>query len=92
MYGDWGCASRTTYMIEAIKKWVKDAFTEPNNKTVCPIRVAAVVSLLQYHSLATANYIQHHVFDAQSYAVGCATLIGAAGVALGLKKDSPTQP
>lgn len=78
-------------MIETIKKWISDLVTEPDNKTVCPIRIAAIFSLLHFHGLVTADYIQHHNFNAQSYAIGVGTLIGAVGVALGVKKDSPSK-
>ncbi len=65
-----------------------DLLTEPDNHTFCPVRILAAIGSLQYLALATANYIQHSVFDPQGYAVGFGALIGGIGVALKLKKDS----
>jgi hypothetical protein len=75
--------------VNSIKKWINDIVTEPDCRTVCPVRIAAITGILQYQGLALAHYIQHHVFDAQPYAIGFGALLGGAGVALGLKKDSP---
>ncbi len=74
-----------------VKKIMSDCFTEPgaDNHQVCPVRILAVLGVLQYLALAGAHYFQHHVFDAQPYAVGFGALMGGVGVALGLKKDSP---
>ena len=70
-------------------KWLKQIITEPDNLTVCPVRIIALLGALQYLGMAAANYIQHRVFDAQGYAIGFGALLGGVGVALGLKKDSP---
>lgn len=74
-----------------IKKWFSDVFTEPDNKTICPVRALAIVGALQFLGLVLANYIQHGIFDPQAFAVGFGALIGGVGVALGLKKDAPRQ-
>ena len=66
-----------------------ELITEPDNKTMCPVRIVAILGALQYLGLAGANYAQHHVFDAQNYAIGFGALLGGIGVALGLKKDTP---
>lgn len=62
--------------------------TEPNNKTVCPVRVVSLLGVFQYLGLTLAHYIQHSVFDPQAFAIGFGALIGGVGVALGLKKDT----
>ena len=74
-----------------LKKWFEDMFTEPgvDNHVVCPIRVLAIFGSLQYLGLTIAHYVQHHIFDPQSYAIGFGALLGGVGVALGLKKDAP---
>ena len=72
-----------------IRKILSDIFTEPDNKTVCPARLIAILGGLQYLGLALAHYVQHHIFDPQSFAVGFGALLGGIGVALGLKKDTP---
>lgn len=76
-----------------MKQFFSDLFTEPNNKTACPVRIIAVAGALQYLGLAIAHYIQHQVFDPQGYAIGFGALLGGIGVALGLKKDTkPADP
>jgi hypothetical protein len=66
-----------------------DIVTEPDNKTVCPVRIASIVGIVQFQAMALAHYLHTHDFNAQLYGVGFAALLGAAGIALGLKKDSP---
>lgn len=68
---------------------ILDVITEPDNKTICPVRIIAILGALQYLGLAVAHYIQHAVFDPQGYAIGFGALLGGIGVALGLKKDTP---
>ncbi len=75
-----------------MKKYIKDLLTEPNNQTFCPVRILAILGLLQYLGMAWFHYFQHGVFDSQSYAIGFGALIGATGAALGFKKDSPPNP
>lgn len=70
------------------KKYLHDLLTESDNSTFCPLRIIAIVGVLQYFAMAWAHYIQHGVFDAQSYAIGFGALLGGTGVALGLKRDS----
>ena len=74
-----------------MKKFFMDIFTEPDNKTICPVRIIAILGGLHYLGLADAHYLQHGIFDAQSFAIGFGTLLGGLGVALGLKKDTPKQ-
>lgn len=76
-------------ILETLKKHLGELFTEPDNKTFCPVRLLAIVGALQYLGLAVANFIVHGVFDAQNYAIGFGALLGGVGVALGLKKDTP---
>jgi hypothetical protein len=71
-----------------MRKFFTEIFTEPDNKTFCPVRLIAIGGALQYLGLAVANYVQHHVFDPQGYAIGFGALLGGVGVALGLKKDT----
>lgn len=77
--------------MNTLKKWLGDIFTEPgpDNHAVCPVRIVAVLGSVQYLAMAWVHYIQHHVFDPQSFAIGFGALLGGVGVALGLKKDSP---
>ena len=70
-------------------KFVRDIVTEPNSDTICVIRVIAIVGFIQFFALASWQYHQHGVFDPQAYALGFGAMITGAGVALGLKKDTP---
>lgn len=72
-----------------LKQWAMDCVTEPDNKTVCPVRLMAIWAVIQYMALGTAHYVQHGIFDAQAFALGLSALLGSAGIALGIKKDSP---
>lgn len=72
-----------------MRKFLMDIITEPDNHTICPVRIAAIAGILQYQGLAIAHYAQHHIFDAQPYALGFSAILGGAGLALGLKKDTP---
>lgn len=78
-------------MLDHIKRWIKQSLTEPDNKTVCPVRLMSIAGVVQYLGLSVAHYVQHGIFEAQAYAIGFGTLLGGIGVALGLKKDSPPQ-
>lgn len=72
-----------------MRKYLKQLFTEPDNATFCPVRLVAFLGAMQYLALSVANYVQHHIFDPQGYAIGFGALVGGVGVALGLKKDTP---
>lgn len=75
-----------------MKNALLQLITEPDNKTVCPVRILSIVGVLQYFTLAALHYAQHGIFDAQNYALGFGALIGGVGVALGLKKDTKSDP
>ena len=71
--------------------WMKQCVTEPDNSTVCPVRVIAIAGCAQFLGLTIAHYCQHHIFDAQNFAIGFAAILGGAGAALGMKKDTPVK-
>lgn len=78
-------------MIDWIRKQLRDMLTEPDNKTVCIVRVSALLGFLFGLGLAGWNVIVLHTpFDFQSYSTGTGIAIAGLGAALGLKKDSPT--
>lgn len=79
-------------MKETLLKFLRQIFTEPDNKTFCMVKVLAAVGSVQYLGLSVASYVQHATFDPQAYAVGLGALLGGVGVALGLKKDTPKEP
>jgi hypothetical protein len=71
-----------------LPKFLMNILTEPDNSTFCPVRIVAIVGIIQYLGLTMAHYLQHAMFDAQSFAIGFAAIIGGVGAALGLKKDA----
>ena len=75
-------------ILESIKKGVLEIITEPNNKTVCPVRLMAIAGFAQFCVMAGLAFHHTHVFDVQAHALGFAALLGGIGAALGLKKDS----
>lgn len=76
-------------MLQNIKNFLKQVFTEPNNSTVCVVRVLGVGAVLQGLGLSAYTVVAQHVaFDLQAYGVGIGALLGTLGAALGLKKDS----
>lgn len=79
-------------MIDWLRKQLRDMLTEPDNKTVCIVRVFAAGGSTWGMTLAGYDVlIQHAHFDIQAFGVGLASMVGGLGVALGMKKDSPTQ-
>lgn len=79
-------------MIEKAKSFIWKIVTEPDNKTPCPLRLLTIAGIIQYLTLSGSNYFQHAVFQAHEFGLGFAAILGAAGVALGLKKDTPVDP
>ena len=75
-----------------MKNFFRQLVTEPNNQVFCPIRILAILGILEYIIIAAFNYKQHATFDMQSFGLGFAALIGGTGAALGWKKDTPKEP
>lgn len=67
-------------------------FTEPDNKTFCPVRIVAFAGVATYFGLTIANYHQHAIFDPQGFALGLGGLFAGVGAALKMKKDTPADP
>jgi hypothetical protein len=79
-------------MIDKLRKWVNDICTEPNDKTICPIRIVGIIGTLQ--GLVMQGYdvfIQHAHIDLQAFGIGLGATLAALGAALGFKKDSPKE-
>jgi hypothetical protein len=70
------------------REWINELFTEPNNRTLCPVRLMAVFGCVQFLTLSAWNFARVGTFDPQAYCVGFAALMGGIGIALGTKKDS----
>lgn len=76
-------------MIAAIKKMIRDVFTEPDGTTICPVRVVGILGTLQGLGLAGFDVlVQHAHFDLMAFGGGLGATIAALGVALGMKKDA----
>jgi hypothetical protein len=76
-------------MMDWIRKQLRDIFTEPDGKTICPIRVIGIFATLQGIGLAAFDVlVQHAHFDLQAYGVGLGATLAALGLALGMKKDA----
>ena len=76
-------------MMKALKKLLLDCVMEPGGKTFCPLRILAIAGIVQYLALSVHLFYKSGTFDYQAYAIGFAAIISGAGVALGLKKDTP---
>jgi hypothetical protein len=72
-----------------IRQFLLDIFTEPNNNTVCVLRVAGIGGIVFALGAQAYSLIVHGTpFNIESFAIGYGALIGTLGVALGIKKDS----
>jgi hypothetical protein len=74
-----------------LPKFLQHILTEPDNSTFCPIRIIALVGSVQYLGTELHNYIAHAAFDPLAFAGGLGAIVTGAGVALGLKKDTPKE-
>lgn len=80
-------------MLKLLKKWVNDVFTEPDGKTMCPVRVLAIGGFIYF--LCTHGYsvyAQHAAFDLSGFGSSFGVMIATVGAALGFKTDAPTTP
>jgi hypothetical protein len=75
-------------MVEKLKAAVWQIVTEPNNKTVCPVRLMSIFGFAQFSAMAWFHLHKSGMFDVQAYALSYGALLGGIGAALGLKKDS----
>jgi len=72
-----------------IKKFVKDFFTEPDNQTICPVRVLAILGFAWALSMnGWSVIVLKTAFDIVGFGTAYASMVAALGIALGLKSDS----
>jgi len=69
--------------------WIKQAVTEPDNRTVCIVRLMSIAGVGEFLFLAAKTTLKAGAFDMQSFGLGFGGLLGGIGAALKLKKDSP---
>jgi hypothetical protein len=76
-------------MLAKLKKWINDIFTEPDGKTMCPVRLLAIGGFL--YALITHGwtiYAQHAAFDLQNFGTSFGIMLATLGASLGLKTDA----
>lgn len=66
-------------------KLFKDWFTENDGVSYDPIRMLAVVGVIEFLALAAHTAITTHTFDLQGFGVGLGAVLAAAGAAVGIK-------
>lgn len=75
--------------MDKILALVQQVISEPNNHTICPVRIGGILALTQGLALSAYSVVvQGAAFDLQAFGVGAGVLLAAVGAALGLKKDS----
>jgi hypothetical protein len=76
-------------MFKSLKSVLCNVFTEPNNHTICPVRVLGVAGTVQGLGLTAYTVVVHHApFDITAYGAGMGVMLAALGAALGMKKDT----
>lgn len=77
-------------MFDKLKKWTHNVFSETDNETICPVRLIAVFGTLQGLGMQAWDVFGNHAaFNLEQFGIGLGAILTTAGVALGLKKDSP---
>lgn len=71
--------------------WLKQIITEPDNRTVCIVRLMSIAGVGEFLYLAAKTALKAGSFDMQAFGLGFGGLLGGIGAALKLKKDSPPQ-
>lgn len=69
--------------------WLKQIITEPDNRTVCIVRLMSIAGVAEFLYLAVKVTLKAGTFDMQSFGLGFGGLLGGIGAALKLKKDTP---
>lgn len=72
-----------------ISKWTKDIFTEPNNNTICPVRILAILGFIWALGMnGWTVLVLKAAFDITAFGTSYGVMLAALGVALGMKTDS----
>jgi hypothetical protein len=80
-------------IVEKLKKWVGDAFTEPNTDIVCPVRVLAICGFIWALWMNGWSVLMLKVpFDIMAFGGAYGVMLASLGVALGFKTDSKGTP
>ena len=71
--------------------WLKQIITEPDNRTICIVRLMSIAGVGEFLYLAAKTAMKAGAFDMQAFGLGFGGLLGGIGAALKLKKDSPKE-
>lgn len=72
-----------------LKQWVHDVFTEPNNNTICPVRLLAFGGFLYALFVhGWSIFVMGAAFDLMAFGGAYGVMLATLGVALGVKTDS----
>lgn len=78
-------------MMEKIKKFLNDLFTEADNHTFDLAKILALVAIINGLGLATYEVVQKGTpFDFQSFGAGVGILFAGLAAVLGFKKETPS--
>jgi hypothetical protein len=79
-------------MMTKIKKWLNDAFTEPNTDTICPVRVLAIMGFCWALWMNGFSVLMLKVpFDIMAFGTSYGLMLAALGIALGAKTDAKAE-
>ena len=77
-------------MQEKIKKFLKDLFTEADNKTFDLAKILALIAIIDGLALATyAVVVKGLMFNFQDFGTGVGILFAGVAAVLGFKKETP---
>ena len=80
-------------MMEKIKKFLNDLFTETDNHTFDLAKILALLAIVNGLGLATYEVVQKGTpFDFQSFGAGVGVLFAGLAAVLGFKKDTNDKP
>jgi len=71
-----------------LPKWIRNVITEPDNQTVCIVRLMSIAGVAEFLFIAAKVALKAQAFDMQSFGIGFGSLLGGIGAALKLKKDT----
>lgn len=71
-----------------IKHWL----TERDNETFCPVRICAILGLLEFLALAGYVAIASKTFDVEHFGIGLSAVLVAVGAAVTAKATTEAKP
>ena len=75
--------------MKKLKKWIFDLFSEPDNSTICPVRILAILGFVWALCMnGWSVLVLKAVFDITAFGTSYGVMLAAIGIALGMKTDS----